>query len=225
VSAVDTWEFKTVTVAGDTSGTWLTDSGIGLSLNICIAGGSSRLGTAGAWAGSDYSGATSTTNGVAATSDTFQITGLIVLPGIELPASDRAPLIMRPFDHEVDACKRYYEKSHAYAVAPGTAVAGNGFIQNTVALAASTAGNVGGPTIIPFKRDKRGTPAYRFYDFDGTIDAVRIYPGDVKRAGITLYAGPMETGGIQFLSFNNSSAQAIGATVQLVFAWTADARL
>ncbi len=37
-------------------GTWLTDTGVGLYLNICIAGGSSRAGTAGAWAGSDYSG-------------------------------------------------------------------------------------------------------------------------------------------------------------------------
>ena len=57
VNAADTWEFKTVTVAGDTSGTWLTDTGVGLYLNICIAGGSSRVGTADAWAGSDYSGA------------------------------------------------------------------------------------------------------------------------------------------------------------------------
>jgi hypothetical protein len=106
VSAADTWEFKTVTVAGDTSGTWLTDTGIGLSLNICIAGGTSRVGTASAWAGSDYSGVTATTSAVAATTDTFQITGLIVLPGIELPASDRAPLIMRPFDQELTLCRR-----------------------------------------------------------------------------------------------------------------------
>ena len=107
VNAADTWEFKTVTVAGDTSGTWLTDTGVGLYLNICVASGSSRVGAAGAWAGSDYSGVTSTTNGVTATSDTFQVTGLVVLPGIELPASDRAPLIMRPFEQESAASKRY----------------------------------------------------------------------------------------------------------------------
>jgi hypothetical protein len=47
-------EFKTVTLAGDTSGTWLNDHGrSGSDLNVCIAGGSSRVGTAGAWAGSD----------------------------------------------------------------------------------------------------------------------------------------------------------------------------
>jgi hypothetical protein len=75
-------------------------------LNICVAGGASRTGTSGGWAGSDYSGAASTTNGVAATSDTFQITGVIAVPGIELPAA----LIMRPADQELRLCQRYYER-------------------------------------------------------------------------------------------------------------------
>ena len=119
VGAADTWEYKTVTVAaGDTSGTWLKDTNVGLYLNLCIAGGSSRLGTAAAWAGADYSGATGSTNGVAATSDTFQITGLVALPGIELPASDRAPFIMRAFDRELPLSRRYYQKTFAYGTAP-----------------------------------------------------------------------------------------------------------
>lgn len=119
VSAADTWEFKTVTVSGDTSGAWLNDTGVGIYLNICIAGGASRVGTAGAWAGSDYSGVTGTTNGLAATTDTFQVTGLIVLPGIELPASDRAPFIMRPFEQELMLCKRHLQRI------PGMAAAAN----------------------------------------------------------------------------------------------------
>ena len=109
INSADTWEFKTVTVAGDTSCTWLTDTGVGLYLAICICGGSSRVGTAGAWAAADYSGVTSTTNAVAATSDTFQFTGLIVLPGIELPAYDRAPFLVRSFDQEQPLCQRYLE--------------------------------------------------------------------------------------------------------------------
>lgn len=104
VSSADTWEYKTVTINGDTSGTWLTDAGVGIWLNICIAGGSSRVGTAAAWAGSDYSGVTSTTNGVAATSDTFQMTGLVVLPGLDLPAQNDAHKLVKLFrDAERDA--------------------------------------------------------------------------------------------------------------------------
>ena len=78
------------------------------------------LGTAGAWAGSDYSGVTSTSNAVAATSDTFQMTGLIALPGIELPPQDRAPFIMRPFDQESLLCRRYWRKTFTYATAPAS---------------------------------------------------------------------------------------------------------
>ena len=118
VSSADTWEFKTLSVGGDTSGTWLADTGIGLALNICVAGGASRTGAAGAWAGSDYSGAASTTNGVAATSATFQITGVIVVPAIELPAADRAALIMRSFEQELRLCERYWEKSYDYGTTP-----------------------------------------------------------------------------------------------------------
>jgi hypothetical protein len=165
VNAANTWEFKTVTVAGDTSGTWLTDTGIGLSLNICIAGGSSRVGTAGAWAGSDFSGATSTTNGVAATSDTFQLTGLVVLPGIELPAPDRAPCIMRPFAQELHACQRYWESSYNCGVAPGTSTA-TGIVFG-VCDAASPAALM---TTVSYKAEKRVDPTIKFYKYDGTAD-------------------------------------------------------
>lgn len=95
-------------IPGDTTGTWAIDTSVGMYVSICLAGGSSRVGIANAWAGSDYSGATGTTNGVAATSDVFTIGSLIAVPGIELPVSDRAAFIMRPIDQELLLCKRYY---------------------------------------------------------------------------------------------------------------------
>ncbi|MEJ0076022.1 MAG: DUF2793 domain-containing protein [Alphaproteobacteria bacterium] len=141
VNAADTWEFKTVTFGGDTGSTWLTDTGVGLYLNICIAGGSSRAGAASAWAGSDYSGVTGTTNAVAATSDTFQIAGLIVLPGIELPSSARAPFIMRPFDQELLLCQRYWRSAGAGGMSgsaeSSTTVGVTGFVAPTMRAAPS----------------------------------------------------------------------------------------
>jgi hypothetical protein len=165
VNVADTWEFKTVTVAGDTGSTWLTDTGVGLYLDICIAGGSSRVGTAGAWAGSDYSGATATANGVAATSDTFQVTGLLVLPGIELPASDRAPFIMRPLDQELPLCKRYWQKSYDYAVAPGTASVTNGLVS------ALAGGTTRVSAAVPLTPAMRAAPIVTLYSFNGTANA------------------------------------------------------
>lgn len=111
-NVADTWEFKAVTIPGDVTGTWVGNSnGVGLSVVFAVAQGVSNAGTANAWAAANYNGVTGTTNSVAATSDTYQITGLVVIPGIELPSAARAPFIMRPFDQELLTSLRYYEKS------------------------------------------------------------------------------------------------------------------
>lgn len=110
ISVADTWEWKTIFIsAGDTTGTWFKANTAGIFLSITIAAGSSRVGTAGAWAGSSYSGVTGTTNGIAATSDIAQVTGAIILPGVDLPTSEQAPRIMRPYPQELDDCLRYLE--------------------------------------------------------------------------------------------------------------------
>ncbi|WP_398480945.1 hypothetical protein [Tardiphaga sp.] len=78
-----------------------------------MAGGSNTLGTAGAWATTTapgYAGATGSVNGVAATTDTFQATGVLVLPGIELPSSERLPFIMRSKDDAELLCLKLFEK-------------------------------------------------------------------------------------------------------------------
>jgi hypothetical protein len=124
VNAADTWEFKTATVPGDTGGTWLTTTGIGLYVIFAMAADVALTGTAGAWAATNLLGVTGTTNGVAATSDVFQVSGLIVLPGIELPQQARLPLIMRPFDQELRPCLRQLEiptlTASQYNAAAGT---------------------------------------------------------------------------------------------------------
>jgi hypothetical protein len=51
ISVADTWEYKTVTIAGDTSGTWLTTNRCWFSCFFGLGAGPDRSGTAGAWAG------------------------------------------------------------------------------------------------------------------------------------------------------------------------------
>jgi hypothetical protein len=128
VSAADTPQWVSLSgasaIPADTSGTWTNDTTVGMVVSICLAGGSSRLGTPGAWATTTspgLAGATGSSNGVGATSDVFYISNVIALPGIELPPSDRAPLIMRTFDQELGLCQRYFRSSWDYGTAPGTA--------------------------------------------------------------------------------------------------------
>jgi hypothetical protein len=110
-------------IPGDTSGTWANDNTVGMTVSICLAAGSSRLGTPGAWTTTTspgLAGAAGTSNGVGATSDVFYLSNVIALPGLELPPPDRAPLIMRPFDQELTICQRYFRSSWDYGTASGT---------------------------------------------------------------------------------------------------------
>ena len=110
INAASTWEYKTVVIPGDTTGTWAKDNTKGMQIYFAMMAGSSRQAAAGAWVAGDYRGVTGTINGVAATSDVFQITGVVVLPGIEAPSAARSPLIMRPYDQELLTCKRYWQR-------------------------------------------------------------------------------------------------------------------
>ena len=97
INASNTWEYKTITIAGDTTGTWRNDNGIGLSIRFNLMIGTTYQAAAGAWIAGAFMGVTGSINGVQTTSDTLLITGVTVLPGTEAPTSARAPLIMRPY--------------------------------------------------------------------------------------------------------------------------------
>ena len=49
ISSANTWEQQSITVAGDTSGTWLTTTGIGLQVVICFMAGTDFTISAGSW--------------------------------------------------------------------------------------------------------------------------------------------------------------------------------
>jgi len=122
ISAADAWEFKTVTIPGDVTGTWPGGTALGVIVCFTLMCGTALQGPANAWAGVNYAGVTGTVNGAAANTDTFQITGLIILPGIELPSVDRLPYIMRPFDQEWLACQRYLWMWQGYGLGYRAAV-------------------------------------------------------------------------------------------------------
>jgi hypothetical protein len=103
VSAANTWEQKSVTIAGDTSGTWLTTNGIGISLGFSLGAGASISGTAGAWAGADLYGATGATSVVGTNGATFYITGVQLELGSAATTFD-----FRSYGEELALCQRYF---------------------------------------------------------------------------------------------------------------------
>ena len=133
-NVADIPEYKTVTIPGDTVGTWPIANTLGMELHFSMACGSTyAASSAGVWYANEYLGVVGQINGVAATSDVFRLTGVVVLPGTEAPSAARSPLIMRPFDQELLTCRRYFWKyygvvfgealCHAHMQAATTAVA------------------------------------------------------------------------------------------------------
>lgn len=149
VTAANTWQWVTVTIPGDVAGTWLATTGIGLSVNICFGVGTNFKTTPGAWAAGNFLGTTSNTNFFATNANTVQVTGLIILPGNNLPAVARAGLLYRSLDVELSLCQRYFYAYRGYNFAAYEVAAG-GCVQTvsfpTTMRAAPTVSAVGSPT-------------------------------------------------------------------------------
>jgi hypothetical protein len=104
ISAANTWEYKSVTIAGDTTGTWLKNSSRGIQVRFGFGVGSTQSGTAGAWAGADYISATGATSVVGTNGATFYITGVQLEVGSTATSFD-----YRPYTTELQLCQRYYQ--------------------------------------------------------------------------------------------------------------------
>ena len=108
ISVANTWEQKSITIAGDTSGTWLTTNGRGITLSLGLGVGSTYSGTAGAWAAANYISATGATSVVGTSGATFYITGVQLEKGSTATSFD-----YRPYGTEFMLCQRYYQQLSA----------------------------------------------------------------------------------------------------------------
>jgi hypothetical protein len=103
ISAANTWEQKSITIAGDTSGTWLKTNGRGIMVRLGLGVGTTYSGTANAWAGATYFSATGATSVVGTNGATFYITGVQLEKGSTATSFD-----YRPYGTELALCQRYY---------------------------------------------------------------------------------------------------------------------
>jgi hypothetical protein len=208
-AAANVPQFNTVTVPGDTTGTWASDNTVGMIITFAMATGATFTApSANAWVNGNYHAAPGQINGVAATSDVFRITGVVVLPGGEAPSAARSSLIMRPSDQELVRCQRYYE---ALPLATTSyAAVGTGLANNSPAAL----------IFVPYKTIKRAAPTLAL-SAPGDFVAVNATGGTLTVTALT--AGNIDLGSCM-LNVSAAGLVAGNAVTLLRFA-TAPAKL
>jgi hypothetical protein len=120
ISSANTWEQKSITVLGDTTGTWFSTNGLGIRVFFGLGVGSTYSGTAGSWAGADYRSATGATSVVGTNGATFYLTGVQLEKGSTATSFD-----YRPYSAELAMCQRYFEVGGNDTIWSGYIVSGS----------------------------------------------------------------------------------------------------
>ena len=173
INSSDTWERKTITVTGDTTGTWNKDHNLGAKITWSLGHGSNfstASSNVGTWAGAELMGTDSQVNFCAATNNFWEISGVQFELG-----SAATPIEHQPFSQTLRNCRRYYFKNKPYG-------------ENLYAV---DTWNTGSGTMSQNKRgdgtngaydthywwpdgDMRTNPTITFYGSDGTVNKHRF---------------------------------------------------
>jgi hypothetical protein len=106
IPTANTWTTISITIAGDTSGTWATDNGIGIQVIFGLGVASARSGPAGAWAAATYSSSTGAVSVVGTSGATWYVTGVQFEKGSTATSFDYVD-----YGRLLIQCQRYYWKT------------------------------------------------------------------------------------------------------------------
>ena len=209
INAANTWEYKTITIPGDTAGVINDDNGNAIQILWW-------LGT-----GSDYTGGTHATTWEASNNfnrnvsdlacgmtdgDYFQITGLQWELGTQA-----TPFEHRSFGDELKRCERYFEKSFTYSSPVGTATANGALSQRKTSNTTAYTGFQ-----IRYGTRKRATPTVGLYNTNNST------VGQIRSNGANVGAATLNSNEMGF-TVNTTTSQ--GANVIQSMHYTAAAEL
>ena len=182
ISSADTWEKKSLTFTGDTSGTWNTTNGQGMSVGFILGGGSNYEATSGSWGAGSHFRFSGATNLVATNAATFYVTG------VQLEVGDVATdFEHRSYGDELARCQRYYETHNHLTTAKTT----DGDVTSYWSTITSNDSNtLVVSTGIIYKVPKRASPTVTIYNSSDTSTAARVNAQGTERTVNATYGGP-----------------------------------
>jgi len=199
ISSANTWEKKSITISGDTTGTWGTGNSHGVRITWGLGVGSTYSGTTDSWAGSEYFSATSSTSVIGTNSSTWYITGVQLELG-----STATEFEHRSYGEELALCQRYYHKTTSSNV--------GGAYQNIAVC--TRIGNTVFRGIIEFPVTMRTQPSFSstgsFQSLDGfTFSSVVVGDGaSLDRHGIQVFTSENGSSGDSIIFRANNDATA-----------------
>jgi len=107
INSANTWERKTITATCDTTGTWLIDNGIGLTVYFDLGSSASYNLTPDTWTSANAWKTSNQTAWIGTSGATFYITGIQLEVGTEA-----TPFEQRPYDMELARCQRYFQRHY-----------------------------------------------------------------------------------------------------------------
>jgi len=199
ISSANTWEQKTITIAGDTSGTWLKTNGKGISVQFNF-GAAATANAPNAWLALNNLAPTGSVNLGTTNSSTFQITGVQLEKGSTATSFD-----YRPYGTELVLCQRYFQK-YGYGVTTGYSVT------NVME------GNTDRVALPLFQTDMRTTPTVIMKQLiTGTSGQVRQFS-----SGATFTASSSSPAGSSCGGYVQLTASAAGNPLQISGEWSAE---
>jgi hypothetical protein len=195
---VNTDVVKSVVIPGDTTGTWTTDSSIGISVYWCLVSGSGHQTPAGIWTAGNFYGTAGQSNLFATNGNTFDLFDVGVYEG------SVAPLFMLPdYGHELLLCQRYWESTFPLGTVPGSGLSVGGY------LAGCTSGAASNAVSWDFKVEKRPGMTITTYNPYSAGNSGFSLSGS-SNAGATQYAtGPKS------VTLTNSGTLAAGSLLSI----------
>jgi hypothetical protein len=211
INAINTWEFKIISLTGDVTGTWLKDNGAGLTViwGLSQNGSSTQTATLNAWQPGALTSFAGAVNWIGTSGATFLITGAQIEKGTTASAFE-----VRSYATEMQLCQIYYESSYPYGVKPGSAPSYQDF---TYDVAYATTGI---RATLPFKISKRTACTANIYSFNGDKNRVSSVAGGMFNVGANVLATTFGITG--YVTIADSSAPFVVGTTYAI-GWEADA--